>query len=510
MLDLFVGLLTCRPSPTFPCLWVPRADWVRNSQSFFPPRPSSPPLRPVAVDSGAAGGGDTGGAGSGGAASPTGAGSAAAGGTTGGGAGGAGAGGAGARWQETLSPERLREWAVRWGSPGGSAGRTGAGDPEGTGPGGASAGVPVVGRAGGTGGADAGGATGDTGAGGASWQESLLPKQLREWAVHWGSPGGGAGGTGSGGAFLVAGTTPPLLFPPTDLSQPQLLPGSPLPAPAPHIEVIESLTERREPETHASTPIRARRVARPRALAVPGTHRMALRPSFVLQHVVLPSPPASSLPHIPNPESDLVRTASPTITRLLPIVVTDPSFESAAASALVVELVDFAALCRLDYAASLLFDSSCPPSVGDELALGFDIIEDRQFELECQAATVPQLASTLLCPEGNPDALDIPTPRSYADTITGPYSSQWQIAMDTEMASWKSTGTYVNVVPPPGPNIVDGIWIFRVKQPPGSPSVFKARYVARGFSHCEGVNFFHTFSPTPKMTTLRVLLHVAA
>ncbi|CAI7849493.1 unnamed protein product [Closterium sp. NIES-53] len=48
--------------------------------------------------------------------------------------------------------------------------------------------------------------------------------------------------------------------------------------------------------------------------------------------------------------------------------------------------------------------------------------------------------------------------------------------MDTEMASSKSTGTYVNAVPPSGANIVDGMWISRVKRPPGSPTVFKARY----------------------------------
>ncbi|CAI7815707.1 unnamed protein product [Closterium sp. NIES-53] len=82
--------------------------------------------------------------------------------------------------------------------------------------------------------------------------------------------------------------------------------------------------------------------------------------------------------------------------------------------------------------------------------------------------------------------------------------------MDAEMASWKSTGTYVDEVPPRGANIVSGMWIFRVKRPPGSPPAFKARYVARGFSQQQGVDFFQTFSPTPKMTTLRVLLHVAA
>ncbi|CAI7844502.1 unnamed protein product [Closterium sp. NIES-54] len=108
----------------------------------------------------------------------------------------------------------------------------------------------------------------------------------------------------------------------------------------------------------------------------------------------------------------------------------------------------------------------------------------------------------LLAPEGNPDALDIPTPRSYAEVIDGPYSSQWQAAMDAEMASWKSTSTYEDEVPPPGANIVSGMWIFRVKRPPG--------YIARGFSQRQGVDFFQTFSPTPKMTTLRVLLHIVA
>ncbi|CAI7878459.1 unnamed protein product [Closterium sp. NIES-54] len=438
----------------------------------FPPRPSSPPLQPVAVDSGAAGGGDTGGAGFGGAGSggaecptgPGGAGGVAAGGVAVGGADGAGAGasGTGARRQETLSPEwlcewavrwgspdggagraraggtrctrpggasagvpgvgraggasdggtgatggtggtgavgavaggtnshrqepllpeQIREWAVRWGSPGGGAGRTGAGGTGGTSPGGASAGVPRVRGTGGadtggadTGGANTGGATGGTGVGGASRQESLSPQQLREWAVRWGSPGGGAGRTGSGGAVPTGArgsggvTTQPQPSPLSHLLS--------LPPDATEFPVAET----REPGSRASTPVRARRVARPRAPAVPGTHRTALHPSSVPQHVVLPSPPASSLPHVPDPKSDLVCTTRPTVTRLLATVVTDPSFKSAAASALVAELVDFAALCCLDYTASHVFYSSCPPSVGGELALGCDVLEDRQFDL---------------------------------------------------------------------------------------------------------------------------------
>ncbi|CAI7884834.1 unnamed protein product [Closterium sp. NIES-54] len=231
-----------------------------------------------------------------------------------------------------------------------------------------------------------------------------------------------------------------------------------------------------------------------------------------LLRVVLPEPPASSLPHVSDPESDLARAASPTVTPLLGTDITDPDLESTAAFSLITELVDFAARSRLDNVASLVTESKsvCPPSVGGEPALSNDVLEDRQFELECLVAALPRFASMLLCPEGDPDALDIPTPRSYAEAIAGDYSSQWQTAMDAEMASWKSTGTYVDEVPTLGANIVDGMWIFRVKRPPGSPLAFKARYVARGFSQRQGVDFFQTFSPTSKMTTLWVLLHVAA
>ncbi|CAI7830836.1 unnamed protein product, partial [Closterium sp. NIES-54] len=263
------------------------------------------------------------------------------------------------------------------------------------------------------------------------------------------------------------GLPPPFLSPPPVQSQSQLQPASPLPGPSPYSGPTRGLTERREPESRPVTPesrpaspvrpVRAGRVLRQRLPPVPGTHSMTLRPSTAPQRVPLPSPPASSLPDGPDPESDSLRAASPSVTRFLAIAVTDPLFESSAASALVAELVDFAAACRLDYAASLVAEyvsaSVCPPSVGGECVLGTDVLEDRDEDLECFSAASPHLVSMLLAPEGDPDALDIPTPRSYAEAIEGPYSSPWQGAMDAEMASWKSTGTYVDEVPPPGANI---------------------------------------------------------
>ncbi|CAI7736071.1 unnamed protein product [Closterium sp. NIES-53] len=315
------------------------------------------------------------------------------------------------------------------------------------------------------------------------------------------------------GVPFSTGLPPPFLCPPPDQSQPPLQPASPLPVPSPDTEQSGGLTERHEPASCPILPVRhARRAPRLHPLLVPDTYAMALRPSSVPLRVLLPAPPESSLPEVPDPESDRARAASPTVTRLLAADVTHPSFESAAASALVAELLDFAAASRLDYASALVADSvpASPPSVGGECALGTDVLEDRQEDFECLAAAVPRFASMLHAPEGDPDASDIPTPRSYAEAITGPYSSQWQAAMDAEMASWKSTGTYVDEVPPPGVNIVDGMWILRVKRLPGSPHAFKSRYFARGFSQQQGVDYFQTFSPTPKMITLWVLLHVAA
>ncbi|CAI7828413.1 unnamed protein product [Closterium sp. NIES-54] len=373
-----------------------------------------------------------------------------------------------------LSPQHLREWLVRrarlrCGAPGaGGAGDAGAGgagvtaeadgpeDPRE--PGAAGAGGSCAGGAG-AGGAGVGGAgVGGTGVGGA------------------GAAGAGAVDPGAGGA---GGTVRPRPY----FSEPLLHPASPLPAPSPYTDQSGGLTERREPASRPVSPVcTTRRAPRLRPPLVPGTHTMALRPSSIPLRVPLPAPPESSLP------------------------------ESAAASPLVAELLDFAAACRLDYATALVAESAgaSPPSVGGECALGTDVLEDRQEDFECLAAAVPCFASMLLAPEGDPNARNIPTPRSYAEAITGPFSFQWDAAMDAEMASLKSTGTFIDAVPPHGANIVDGIWIFRVKRSPGSPPAFKARYVAQGFSQRQGVDYFQTFSPTPKMTTLRVLLHVAA
>ncbi|CAI7840769.1 unnamed protein product, partial [Closterium sp. NIES-53] len=318
-----------------------------------------------------------------------GAGAAGPGGACTGGTGASGAGvAAGARGAGAASAGGARGATSTRGAGGGTgAGGVGAGGTRGAG---------VSGAGGTTGVAGTGGAEGTAGARGAEATEA------RGVADAGGATGaaraGGAGAAGAGGGG-VAGTAPRRLF-----FYPQ--PYSSLPPPN---------------STGASTPVRAR------PLAVPGTHGMALRPSFIPQCVVLPEPPASSLPHIPDLESNLARAASPTVTRLLTTTVTDPNFKSTAAFSLLSELVDFAARSRLDYVASHVTESEsvCPPSVGGEPALSSDVLEDKQIELECLAAALPRFASMLLCPEGDSDPLDFPSPCSYPLSGGQPWMQRW-------------------------------------------------------------------------------------
>ncbi|CAI7839372.1 unnamed protein product, partial [Closterium sp. NIES-53] len=423
--------------------------------------------------------------------------------------------------REPLSPQRLREWYARRCSrstgamgpaAGGASGAGAAGGAVGAGAAGGASGAGSAGGAGGAGAAGPGGArTGGTGAVGARCATGVGAVGAVAVATGGAAGAGAAGGTGAGGAAGVVagdpgaegtgavsavsggvarprpyyvpllqqvlgllpstGPTPPLLRPPPVKSPSQLQPASPQPGPSPYSGPTSGLTERREPESQPVSPesrprspvrpVRTRRrIPHQCPPPIPDTHSMTLRPSTAPQRVPLPSPPASSLPALADPETDSLCTTSPTVTRLLATVVTDPSFESTAASALVAELVHFAAHSRLDYAAGLVAESEsssvCLPSVGGECALGTDVLEDRQEEFECFATAIPHLVSMMLAPKGDPDAPDIPTLRSYAEAIEGPYSSQWQAAMDAEMASWKSTSTYIDDVPPPGANILTG------------------------------------------------------
>ena len=108
--------------------------------------------------------------------------------------------------------------------------------------------------------------------------------------------------------------------------------------------------------------------------------------------------------------------------------------------------------------------------------------------------------------ENRPDAPTI------EEAMKRPDWPLFKIAMDTEMEAMKRTGTFGNgpIPRPPDKNIIGSKWTLRIKRKAnGKIDKYKARLVARGFTQVQGVDYFETFSPTAKLSSLRTILSIA-
>ncbi|WVZ91380.1 hypothetical protein U9M48_037560 [Paspalum notatum var. saurae] len=100
-----------------------------------------------------------------------------------------------------------------------------------------------------------------------------------------------------------------------------------------------------------------------------------------------------------------------------------------------------------------------------------------------------------------------PIPTSYRAALKDP---NWHHAMLEEYNALMSNNTWCLVPKPAGVNVVTGKWIFRHKlHPDGSLARYKARWVVRGFTQEQGVDYDETFSPVIKPATIRVVLSIA-
>nr|ABA99522.1 retrotransposon protein, putative, Ty1-copia subclass [Oryza sativa Japonica Group] len=103
------------------------------------------------------------------------------------------------------------------------------------------------------------------------------------------------------------------------------------------------------------------------------------------------------------------------------------------------------------------------------------------------------------------------TPRTIEEAYSSPDANYWKEAVCDEMDSIMSNGTWEVVECLYGCNHVGCKLVFKKKlRPNGIIKNYKARLVAKGYTQKEGEDFFYTYSPVARLTTIRILLALGA
>ena len=102
------------------------------------------------------------------------------------------------------------------------------------------------------------------------------------------------------------------------------------------------------------------------------------------------------------------------------------------------------------------------------------------------------------------------TPTTIKEAFSSPDVDLWKEAIRNEMDSIMSNGTW-EVVEWPDGKPIGCKWVFKKKLRPDSIiERYKTRLVAKGYTQREGEDFFESYSPVSCLTTIRVLLSLAA
>ena len=90
-------------------------------------------------------------------------------------------------------------------------------------------------------------------------------------------------------------------------------------------------------------------------------------------------------------------------------------------------------------------------------------------------------------------------------------SEHWKKAMQEELAALERNNTWTITTLPAHKTAIGCKWVYKVKyNADGTIERHKARLVAKGYTQLEGLDYTETFSPVAKITTVRLLLSLAA
>jgi hypothetical protein len=102
-------------------------------------------------------------------------------------------------------------------------------------------------------------------------------------------------------------------------------------------------------------------------------------------------------------------------------------------------------------------------------------------------------------------------PRTVREAVDSEDGNLWKRAMEEEMASLDKNEAWDLVELLAGRKPIGSKWVFKKKlNVEGKVEKYKARLVAKGYSQVEGIDFREIFSPVAKLTSIRLLLYVAA
>ena len=101
-------------------------------------------------------------------------------------------------------------------------------------------------------------------------------------------------------------------------------------------------------------------------------------------------------------------------------------------------------------------------------------------------------------------------PQTFKEAMSSPKAEIWAKAMNEEMDSLRENNTFTLTTLPEGKQEVGGRWVYAIKTNADQSETYKARYVAKRYNQVMGIDYKETFSPTANLTSIRVLMQMAA